>query len=216
MRRSQQRKWGQRYGHEKFHGLFRGCDTDFTKDKGHGRQEWPHNLQGPMQKCRAPCWKSIHTYKVVIEQSRSLGPSEQVALWDCTGFLPRSRHAGRCWREVRALEKIPRSQELRRLPGFLLWVLGRQDVDVTRRSRGLGRRLARAQAEVRSLWSILLEIPNQQTTENKNRNFVGEGRAGEFCGCGNHESTRVNQEDRRAAGHGHGPWAPQHSQKVGS
>lgn len=50
---------------------------------------------------------------------------------------------------------------------------------------------------VRCVGSVILEIPNWQATENKNLNSLGEGRAGEFCGYGNHESKRVNQEDRR-------------------
>ena len=34
---------------EKFHGTFRGYHTDFTEDKEHGRQNWLHNLQVPVQ-----------------------------------------------------------------------------------------------------------------------------------------------------------------------
>ena len=34
---------------EKFRGTFRGYHTDFTEDKEHGRQNWLHNLQVPVQ-----------------------------------------------------------------------------------------------------------------------------------------------------------------------
>lgn len=42
-----------------------------------------------------------------------------------------------------------------------------------------------------------MEISSWQATENKNLNPLGEGRAREFGGYGNHKSKWVNQEDRK-------------------
>lgn len=41
---------------------------------------------------------------------------------------------------------------------------------------------------LRYVGSVLLEISNWQATESKNLNPLGEGRAGEFGGYGNHEN----------------------------
>lgn len=67
---------------EKFHGTFRGYHTDFTEDKEHGRQNWLHNLQVPVQENAGLCVK-IYNFKMGHQTRRQAwGTSTQaVCVW---------------------------------------------------------------------------------------------------------------------------------------
>lgn len=97
---------------EKFHGTSRGYHTDFTEDKEHGRQNWLHNLQVPVQENAGLCVKKLQFQDGDTRPGEAWDTPTQAVLCVPDGMMGSARGKLEFW-------VIEEKRELRRFSSLL-------------------------------------------------------------------------------------------------